>query len=285
MKACRTASVFAMGALLAVGAIGACREPAKPEVPPLTTATPAAAPALGSAVVVAAPAADDAAASSVLAAALEPPVKAKFVDTPAKLDAAACQRVLVALVKGKVTALGETLAAGDVLVVTHGDAFDVAGAGTVVWASVAIADCAVLSRPPAAKVVVRGTAAPNLAWAGGAMSAHLDVSAPSKAAPEIYLGRLEGTAGVAEHDHPTSWEILAAVDAKGTFVLDGTEGRLAARQIVVVPPGAKHAWKPEPGSKLVAIQMYAPPGPELRFGALAAADRAAVKDAGSRDGR
>jgi hypothetical protein len=31
--------------------------------------------------------------------------------------------------------------------------------------------------------------------------------------------------------------------------------------------------------------MYAPPGPELRFGALAAAERAAVKDAGPRDAR
>ena len=71
MKACRTASVFAMGALLAVGAIVACREPAKPEVLPLTTATPDGAPALGSAVVAAAPAADDAASSPrVLAAAL-----------------------------------------------------------------------------------------------------------------------------------------------------------------------------------------------------------------------
>ena len=158
----------------------------------------------------------------------------------------------------------------------------------VVWADVAIPDCAVLSRPAVAKVVVRGAAAPKLEWAGGTMSARLDVTAGPKApslAPELYLGRLEGTASVAEHDHPTSWEILAAVEANGTFVLDGTEGRLASRQIVMVPPGAKHAWRPEPGSKLVAIQMYSPPGPELRFGALAAADRAAVKDAGSRDAR
>ena len=34
---------------------------------------------------------------------------------------------------------------------------------------------------------------------------------------------------------------------------------------------------------MVAIQMYAPPGPELRFGALAAAEKSAVKDAGTRD--
>jgi quercetin dioxygenase-like cupin family protein len=273
-----------MGALLAAGAIASCgeREPKKPEIPPLTTAIPDA--ATRGAVAHAPPPADDAAAPSLLAAALEPPVKARFVDTPARLDAAVCERVVVAVVKGKVTAMSETLHAGDVLVVTHGDAFDASGTGTVVWASVAIPDCAALSRPAAAKVVVRGAPTPKLEWAGGTMSARLDVSAASKVAPELYLGRLEGTAGVAEHDHPTSWEILAAVEAKGAFVIDGTEARLASRQIVFVPPGAKHAWKPEPGSKLVAVQMYAPPGPELRFGALAAAEKAAVKDAGSRDG-
>ncbi len=272
-----------MGALLATSAIGACREPATPEVPPLTTSTPEAAPPSGSGVAPA-PGKGDGGATSMLAAALEPPAKAKFVDLPAKLDAAVCQRVLVAVVKGKITAMSEMLVAGDVLVVTHGDAFEATGAGTVVWASVAIPDCAVLSRPAAAKTVIRGTVAPKLEWAGGTMSARLDVSAPSKASPEIYLGRLEGTAGVAEHEHPTSWEILAAVEASGTMVLDGTEVRVGPRQVVLVPPGAKHAWKPDPGSRLVAVQMYSPPGPELRFGALAAADKGAVKDGGSRDG-
>jgi len=274
-----------MGALLAMGAIGACREPARPEVPPLTTAVPDGG-ALPSSTAVAL--ASEAGTPSVRPAALEPPVKAKFVDTPAKLQADLCERVMVAVVKGKVMALGETLAQGDVLVVTHGGPFEATGAGTVVWADVAIPDCAVLSRPAAAKLVVRGAATPKLEWAGGTMSARLDVSAGPRApspAPELYLGRLEGSASVAEHDHPTSWEILAAVEANGTFVVDGKEGRLAPRQIVVVPPGTKHAWKPDPGSKLVAIQMYAPPGPELRFGALATAEKATVKDAGSKGDR
>jgi hypothetical protein len=45
----------------------------------------------------------------------------------------------------------------------------------------------------------------------------------------------------------------------------------------MVPPDTKHAWKPDPGSKLVAIQMYDPPGPEQRFVALANAARDAGK--------
>ena len=41
--------------------------------------------------------------------------------------------------------------------------------------------------------------------------------------------------------------------------------------MVPVPPGVKHSWKPDPGTKLVAVQFYSPPGPEQRFKALAAA--------------
>jgi mannose-6-phosphate isomerase-like protein (cupin superfamily) len=90
--------------------------------------------------------------------------------------------------------------------------------------------------------------------------------------PSFYLGRLEGTAPVAEHVHKGTWEILAAIHASGTFVLDGKEARLGPRQVVVVPPDAKHAWRPDPGSNLVAVQLYWPPGPEQRFVALGAAD-------------
>ena len=45
-----------------------------------------------------------------------------------------------------------------------------------------------------------------------------------------------------------------------------------------VPPATKHAWKPDEGSTLVAIQLYTPPGPEQRFKALAAA----AADAGAK---
>jgi mannose-6-phosphate isomerase-like protein (cupin superfamily) len=301
VRSCRTASVVASAALVSMIAVSACRgEAARPEVPPVTSASPDAGRALanGGAPSPATPAdggGESAPSRPVITAPAESPVKAKFVDTPARLEAGACQRALVAVVKGKVTALNETLSAGDVLVVAHGQPFDASGAGTVVWAMIDLGgECAVSSHPAIAKTVIRSTAAPELRWAGGTMSAHLDVATPPKApasgvSPELYLGRLEGTAPVVEHDHAGSWEILAAVEANGTFTVDGTEARLAARQIVMIPPGSKHAWKPEPGSKLVAIQMYSPPGPEQRFVGLAAADKGAgagaVKDAGARDAR
>ena len=286
MRSCRTASVFAFGGLAAVMIVAACREATYAEIPPLTTASPDGAPLLGETTASLSTTALDGASAdeggpntaAVMAAALaEPPVKAKFVDTPGKLEAALCARTLVAVVKGKVTAMAETLSAGDVLVVESGDPFDATGAATVVWAQTGIVPCPVRSRPAMKKTVIRATTAPKLEWASRTMSAHLDV-APA-ASPELYLGRLEGSAAVPEHSHAASWEILAAVDANGTLALDGTEGHVGPRQIVMIPPGAKHAWKPEAGSKLIAIQMYAPPGPEQRFVALAAAD----KDAGARD--
>jgi len=285
MRSCRTASIVAFSALGAMAVFAACRDADHPEVPPLTTATPDGKPVLGPSTG-AAEGSEGGAAAPSLNAPLEPPLKAKFFDAPAKLEAGLCHRVLVAVVKGKVVAMNETLAVGDVLVVTHGVDFEATGAGTVVWAEIPIPDCAVLSRPAVAKAVVRGTAASKLEWAKGTMTVRLDV--PAEKSPELYLGRLEGTAPVAEHVHTKEWEILAAVEASGTFVLDGTEGRLGPRQIVMVPPGAKHAWKPEPNAKLVAVQMYTPPGPEQRFVALAAAEKdggSVVKDAGSRDAR
>jgi len=210
----------------------------------------------------------------------EPPVSARFVDAPAKIDDGLCVTTMLAVVKGSLSVAGESLAPGDVLVLKNADAGEVKGAGLFVEARTKSAPCAVRDRdrPAQAKTVVRAKAAPKLAFAGGKMSARLDVDA--KTSPDVYLGRLEGSAGVPEHDHASSWEILAAVDAAGTFTLGGEEHHLGPKQVVVVPPGTKHSWKPDTGSKLVAVQMYAPPGPEQRFVALAEAEKTDRKDAG-----
>jgi hypothetical protein len=48
--------------------------------------------------------------------------------------------------------------------------------------------------------------------------------------------------------------------------------------VVGVPPGVRHFWTPAPGSKLVAFQLYSPPGPEQRFKKLAAGEAAGAAD-------
>src|SRR5262249_14900617 len=117
------------------------------------------------------------------------------------------------------------------------------------------------------KSVVRGSKTTDLVFAGGKMHARLDVE--SSLSPLAYFGRLDGTAPVAEHVHDGAWEILCPFEGAGIFTLAGAEARLGLRQIVMVPPGTKHAWKPDDGVKLVAFQMYTPPGPEQRFKKLA----------------
>lgn len=263
MKSCAYGSILGASALVVAFVGGACRaERPVADIPPVTVAR-VEAPSDASVQDASVDGSDAAAATK------EPPAKVAFVDLPATVPASVCERVLVAVTKGKITALGETLGPGDVLVVANGEPFEAKGGGLAVTARTAVVPCPERARPAAAKTVVRASAAPELRFAGGKMAAHLDVG--TKVSPSLYLGRLEGTAAVPEHNHPTSWEIIAAVEASGTFVLEGKEARLGPRQVVYVPAGAKHAWRPDPGSKLVAIQMYAPPGPEQRFVALAAA--------------
>lgn len=133
------------------------------------------------------------------------------------------------------------------LVVTHPDPITLEGAGLVLVArrDFDTSVCGVKARPALDEKVVRARAAPELTWAKGTMSAHLDVG--ERLSPDVYLGRLESTAPVAEHIHTGSWEILAAVEASGSFAIDGKLGHPGPRQVTMVPPGSKHSWKPRPG--------------------------------------
>ncbi len=282
MKACVTAAPFA----LLVSLVSACPEAAPPSVPPPTSAKPDdSAPILSEStftksVAEAPPVTVPVDAAAPLSVGAPPSVK--IVEAPTRIEDALCRTVLFAVAKGKMTAMDETLGPGDVLVVKHAMETPVKGTGLAVYAVTEDqTPCSVRSRPAPEKVVVRGKDAPPLRFAGGAMTAHLDVG--TKLSPDLYLGRLEGTAPVAEHTHPQSYEVVAALEAAGTFTLDGKEARLGPKQVVVVPPGAKHAWRPDPSSKLVAVQLYAPPGPEQRFIALAK-DTASGARGGGADG-
>lgn len=200
------------------------------------------------------------------------PLVAKLLTLPAHLDDALCKRSFVVAARGTLEIDGRTLRQGDVLVVLHAPALDVVGNGVAAFASVDLpaGSCVVRSRPAPQYTLVQATEARELSWGQGTMSAHLDVE--RERAPEAYLGRLAGTAAVAEHAHAGSWEVLFALEASGIFTLNGVAYRLAPNDVLFVPAGAKHAWTPDPESRLDAIQMYVPPGPEQRFRALAAVD-------------
>jgi mannose-6-phosphate isomerase-like protein (cupin superfamily) len=209
--------------------------------------------------------------------AADSPVTAELLDIKppsTSIPMRVCQTVAASFVHGDGIALGEVLKKGDVLVVQGAGgpsppSFEVKGTGQMVVARARLQSCEPGTSNTLTKRVVRANAAPDLAWAGGKMHARLDLD-DRAVAPTFYMGRLEGTAPVAEHAHTGSFEVLVAIEAAGTFVLDGKEQRLAPGNVVVVPPDTKHSWSPDPGSKLVAVQLYSPPGPEQRFKKLAA---------------
>lgn len=219
------------------------------------------------------------------------PVSARFVKAGDTVEGGRCRQVAIAGVKGALEAEIPELAPRDVrlpdgkvrreqrLAITRGDVLVAREVGTVTLRGdgegvafvYGIDGCALDEGVPVGATVVPSREGRELRWAKGAMSAHLDLD--GRRSKELYVGRLEGTARVAEHVHARETEILAAVEGRGTFTIDGKEQRLVAPQIVVVPAGTKHAWTPDPGTKLVAVQAYAPPGPEQRFVALDAAER------------
>jgi mannose-6-phosphate isomerase-like protein (cupin superfamily) len=137
-------------------------------------------------------------------------------------------------------------------------------------------DRAKLQRPPSPRLELRPLAAlPWLSWGGGSFRAKIAFEGAS--APRASLGVLVGAAraSVAEHVHDGSYELLTAIVSDGMVqVAGGAEGQLGHQAIVrpgdpqVIPAGVRHSWQPAGTLPLVAVQAYAPGGPEQRFRAL-----------------
>jgi mannose-6-phosphate isomerase-like protein (cupin superfamily) len=137
---------------------------------------------------------------------------------------------------------------------------------------------------------------PDVAWGGGAYHARIGWEASKyrfgvaggktwevddKPAAVIDLLRFSADAGIAEHAHENAWESLALLEGEGAWIRKGTAGeaseeasgeasrehRVEARAgtIVTFPPNVRHAWRPSGQAPLLAIQVFAPPGPEQRF--------------------
>jgi mannose-6-phosphate isomerase-like protein (cupin superfamily) len=259
-------SAVLSGALLTACAQGEAVPPVSPPPPPPSP------PVLADASLSSNDAAPFAVSSDASPAVLAPPVLAKLVDVSVKgvlvPVASRCDVVFVAVAKGAFSVAGQSLLLGDVLMTRGTGALEMKGQGLAAVAT-RLHDCRDAAPGETVTKIARAGEAKDLAWAGGAMHAHLDLE--KEVSPEVYVGRLEGTAAVAEHDHGTSWEVLFAIEGSGTFTLDGIATHIVGPTIVAVPAGRKHSWQPDSGSKLVAVQLYAPPGPEQRFKTLASA--------------
>jgi quercetin dioxygenase-like cupin family protein len=77
---------------------------------------------------------------------------------------------------------------------------------------------------------------------------------------------LQAGAKVPEHTHDSS-ETLVVLEGTCTLTLRGTTYVLVAGDTVHIPKGDKHAALVPPDAKgaFVAVQIYAPAGPEQRF--------------------
>jgi mannose-6-phosphate isomerase-like protein (cupin superfamily) len=127
---------------------------------------------------------------------------------------------------------------------------------------------------PAAQVPVRGAMIDRASQPvhliaegkGGARILLDDTTAPGlKEAAMTELLMLPG-AGVAEHTHDTSAELLYIVEGHATMTLDGQTSMIRAGMAVFIPAGVKHSMKVDARIEpLRAIQIYTPGGPEQRF--------------------
>jgi mannose-6-phosphate isomerase-like protein (cupin superfamily) len=203
------------------------------------------------------------------------PVQAGFVEL-GSLELASpgpCDVRFLAVASGHATvARGleeHPLAEGDTLVMQGVGRVRASGKGVVLAAAYSPERCdEALAAAHRGVTFVRAGAAPELSWGGGTMHARLDVEADRS--PGVYFGRLSGSAAVAEHQHDGVREVLCAWEGAGTFTVAGEPHRIGARQCVQIPASTLHSWSPDPGTTLVAFQIYTPPGPEQRFRRLAA---------------
>lgn len=109
--------------------------------------------------------------------------------------------------------------------------------------------------------------APRYGIAQGKGSATLLLNPGTGAsAASLQLLELQPGAGVPEHTHDGSVEILYIEDGEAEMTVSGQTLRVGKGDAVYIPAGAKHSAKVvSEKAPLRAVQVYAGPGPELRF--------------------
>jgi mannose-6-phosphate isomerase-like protein (cupin superfamily) len=139
---------------------------------------------------------------------------------------------------------------------------------------------------------------PAVSWGQGAYHARIgwEVPGPSEGGPGakdasaaalppapamvLSLLRFSKNAAVATHVHEKERECLVVLEGEGQLQLSpeppgqaaapaGESAAVEPGMVVCIPSGMWHAFKPSGKSPFLAIQVYTPPGPELRFKQLA----------------
>ena len=116
--------------------------------------------------------------------------------------------------------------------------------------------------------VARFSTIPPLSWGGGRFHARIGIEPGGDVHASVGVLITSGDAKIAEHVHEGSWEHLVVLEGQGTMTLAGQRAPVKAGEAIFIPKGAAHAFEAS-GGRFVALQIYAPGGPEQRFKALA----------------
>lgn len=135
----------------------------------------------------------------------------------------------------------------------------------LVWAACGVASgCAHAPSGPV-RYVVDGAQAPAFRVPKG--EAHLLVN-PETGASEAALDVLvlQGGAGVPEHVHEHSVELIYIEEGRVEMVVEGQPVAARTGDAVYIPAGRRHSVHiPEDVPRFRAVQVYVGPGPEQRF--------------------
>jgi quercetin dioxygenase-like cupin family protein len=122
--------------------------------------------------------------------------------------------------------------------------------------------------PPGARFAVdsydKATVYPQ---AGGKIKVHLLFEPGSTDSDAVALSVVEFEPGaeIPRHTHDGSAEILYILSGGGTLTIGSDKLTFGGAQAIHLPEGQPHAAKFAGGEKTVALQFYAPAGPEQRF--------------------
>jgi quercetin dioxygenase-like cupin family protein len=102
---------------------------------------------------------------------------------------------------------------------------------------------------------------------GGKGSARILLEPQDTGSQAFALDVVEFSGGleVPRHQHDGSAEVLYVVSGGGTLSVGSETYPFAAEDAIHLPPGQPHGAKMSGGDKTIAIQFYAPAGPEQRF--------------------
>lgn len=114
------------------------------------------------------------------------------------------------------------------------------------------------------RVATREAPRHQIAEGKGSATLLLNASTGAKAA-SLTLLELGPGAGVPEHVHEASAEILYIEDGAAEMTVDGQKLKVERGDAVYIPAGAKHSAKVVSAVPMRAVQVYAGPGPEQRF--------------------